>query len=233
MGLLAIYWDCLRKVGPPLMRAPWVLFVPSVIAALLGFAGLLLLPLGMLGGFILGFLGTIALAAQLQLVSDLVDGRRLTPSDLTTGFQRILSPVMGVLFVVWVANLLARPILGNMPNGNALWMSLQAVLFVLLNATPEVITRGRSSSEGLVTFASSASFIQEHWLVWFPPNLLAVGAAWLAHQAISSAAAQLGGLLGTVIAAAATGLLVLPVLAFRALLFDRLDGRVTGFGRRR
>lgn len=155
-----------------------------VFASLLVYVGLLSLAmpvafrLGIVGGFLLSFLWSACMGSFLALVEVMVRGGRVTLEDFRQSFGRYLWDVVGVSFLLWIFWRIATPALLGLPNGLVVVLAVQLVLFVLLNAVPELIYLGHHGS--LALLGASYSFIAENWIEWFPPNLvLALGAGLL------------------------------------------------------
>jgi len=130
--------------------------------------------------------------------------------------------VMNVLFVLWIAQLLLGMVLGSMPNGGVIQMGVTLVLFVLLNATPEVIYQRRLWN-GMDVIMGSVNFIQENWIEWFIPNLAFGAAAYFGVGPLTSLFTMALGGLGLIVAGVIIGALLMPVMVFRGHLFQELD----------
>jgi hypothetical protein len=171
--------------------------------------------LGMLGGFIVGFVWAACIASFLFLVEQLVRHGRVTLDEFPASFTPYLSDVIGVMFVLWmVRTLLAMALMSN-PQG--LWITVvaQLFIFVFFNAVPELIYLGHHSS--LELLGESYRFISDNWIEWFPPTLLA--------------GVVLGGLMelpfggvAVVLKWALVGLFVYFVMVLRGFLFEELNG---------
>jgi hypothetical protein len=141
---------------------------------------------------------------------------------------------MNVNFVFWVASLLLNPIFGNMANGAAVEMGIEAVAFVLFNAYVEVIYQ-RGTYGGMDALQGSFGFVQEHWIEWLIPNV-AIGAAsfFLTTPVLMVLVATLGSA-GLYLGIAFGSALLMPIMLFRGHLFAALDAgirrRVPGWKR--
>ena len=171
--------------------------------------------LGIVGGFLLSLLWSACMGSFLSLVEAIVRSGRVTLEDFRTSFGRYLWDVVGVSFLLWIFWTVAMPAFATMPNGIALVLAVQLILFVILNAVPELIYLGHHSSLELVT--ASYSFIGENWIEWFPPNLvLALGLWWLLELEMPGAL--------FLVHAAIVALYVYFAMAVRGFLFQELAG---------
>ena len=103
---LAISLHSLKLTGRALLRSsPWLLVAPG--AALVN--GLLSRPLsalGIVGGFLRGFVIAGLLSLVLYVGRCIIEQRRLRLSDLSSGLGAFFGDVMNVLFAVWIVSLL-------------------------------------------------------------------------------------------------------------------------------
>lgn len=174
---LALYRAALARGAEVCLRS-WPVFatVFAYLALLTGTA-IALAPLGLVGGFLLALVRAACLSSFLYLVEQIVRGSRLTLEDFGRSFGAYLWDVVGVLFLLWIAEHLLVPIVLSSPQGPAIALSIQLVAFVLFNAVPELIYLGHHSL--LELLGESYGFITENWLEWFPPNLLLAGGFFL------------------------------------------------------
>jgi len=73
--------------------------------------------------------------------------------------------VIGVMFVLWVLNMLLSLALMTNPQGILIAAIVQLFIFVFFNAVPELIYLGHHSSLDLL--GESYTFITENWIEWF------------------------------------------------------------------
>lgn len=171
---LDIYRRAFRKAAVA-AGGNWPVFA-SLFAYVFLFWGALpiIVRLGIVGGFLLSLLWSACMGSFLALVEVMVRGGRVTIEDFRTSFGRYLWDVVGISFLLWIFWTVATPALLTLPNGGVVVLAVQLILFVLLNAVPELIYLGHQTSLGLL--GASYEFIAENWIEWFPPNvLLAVG----------------------------------------------------------
>lgn len=217
MEALHTYSYCLRQAVRTLRHNLWTLLLPAAYGALLVPAQILVAPLGILGGFVYALILDALLASLLFVVSEVVGGSRVRIPELKNSVGHYFWPIMNLLFVLWIAGFLLRPMVASVPNGQVLMLGIWLVLFILLNAVPEAIYR-RGAYGGIAAISESVGFVQEHWLVWLPPNLLVGMAIWFALPPLG--ALPFGGVWGPALA----GALVFSTLVFRGFLFRELEG---------
>jgi hypothetical protein len=219
--MLKLYAESLRRIPKGLAKSPWVVVLPMLYGVVANLIGGVVAPLGIVGGIIMGLVWTALAASFLYLVAELVDGNGVRMEELPNSWRPYFWPVMNVGFIVWIASMLVGPLLGHVSPGVTL--GLFAVLFVLLNATPEVIYLRRSYG-GMDILQGSFHFIQENWIEWFIPNIL-FGALYFfglpyAHALLPRSL----GPLYEVVSGVIDGALLLPIFIFRGHLFRGLDG---------
>lgn len=219
MGTLRTYFDCIARTGRALGRTPWTLLLPAAYGAIIVPSRALAASMGILGGFVYALVLDALLASWLYVVSELVSGSKLRLRELPRSIGHYFWPIMNFFFVIWIAGFLVRPALATLPNAEAVMIGIWAVLFILLNAVPEVIYR-RGTFGGLAAIGESIRFIHEHWLVWLPPNLVLGALTGLTFAAPILQAWPFGDILGPALA----GALAHASLVFRGFLFQALDG---------
>jgi hypothetical protein len=142
-------------------------------AAVMMAATLLLGPLGLVGGFIIGFIEAACISSYLHLLSVVVSGSKLGWVDLKAGFFALLWDVIGVLFVLWIASYVVnylREAAGDRAGAVSAGYGLLVAIF--LNPVPEIIYQRRAVGRTTDLLLMSARFVQEHWIEWFIPNLV-------------------------------------------------------------
>lgn len=174
---LAMYRAVAGRAAELSLRSWPVCATVFVYLVLFGVAGVLLAPLGLLGGIVFALVRAACIGSFLYLVEQIVRGSRLTLSDFGRSFQVYLWDVVGVFFLFWIVSMVLIPVVSAHPQGLAILVSVQLVVFVFFNAVPELIYLGHHSLFELLT--ESYSFITENWIEWFPPNLLLAAGAWL------------------------------------------------------
>ena len=164
-----LYAQALRATVRSLARA-WIIIVAVILfAALMLIANQLAVPLGMLGGFILGAVNALLIGATLSLVQQAVFGARaVTIHDIRDSFGQYFWDVIGVGFVLWIPMLVLERGMGSNPNGALIASAIFLLLFILLNPAPEVIYQVRHQSP-LDVLKESYEFVIENWIEWFLP----------------------------------------------------------------
>ncbi|MBH0178612.1 MAG: hypothetical protein HP491_12290 [Nitrospira sp.] len=166
---LHVYRQALQATWRSLMRS-WVM-----VAALIGFALLfvgaarIVGPLGMIGGVLLGLVNAVLVGATLRLIEQSLSAvRTIQFTDVTESFGHYFWDVIGVGFVLWLPMMALDMGTQANPYGGFLSSAVMLLLFILLNAAPEVIYQIRHDSP-LDVFKASYEFVLEHWIEWFLP----------------------------------------------------------------
>ncbi|MBY0249292.1 MAG: hypothetical protein K2Q17_16655 [Nitrospiraceae bacterium] len=169
---LHLYRQALQATWRSLMRS-WV-----TVAALIGFALLfvgaarIVGSLGMIGGVLLGLVNALLVGATLRLIEQsLSAARTIQLTDVTESFGHYFWDVIGVGFVLWLPMMALDMGTQANPYGGFLSSAVMLLLFILLNAAPEVIYQIRHDSP-LDVFKASYEFVLEHWIEWFLPFAL-------------------------------------------------------------
>lgn len=166
---LHLYRQVLQATWQSLMRS-WVM-----VAALVGFALLfvgaarIVGPLGMIGGVLLGLVNALLVGATLRLIEQSLSAvRTIQITDVTESFGHYFWDVIGVGFVLWLPMMALDMGTQANPYGGFLSSAVMLLLFLLLNAAPEVIYQIRHDSP-LDVFKASYEFVLVHWIEWFLP----------------------------------------------------------------
>ncbi len=231
LAYLRLYGRCLSDAFTGIAKNLWTLLLP--VALFLAFAFLsvpISAALGRAGGILLSLILTAIYSCYLYFTGGVVAHRTMTLRDLKASFLTYFWSVMGLLFALWIAELVIKPLLGGMTNGQVIWTGLQLVGVIILNPAPEVIyTKGTRGS--LDTIQTCIKFIQDNWIEWFIPNGLILAGAWLL-------ATRLPPFPGDSWVLSLAGAALFHVfMVFRGHLFEALDGsthrqRVFKYGRR-
>jgi hypothetical protein len=232
---MQMYRQAARETWQKIVRNWWVGFLPLLYSAILFFTASFVLQLGMLGGFILGFVSAMCTSSYLFVLAGVVNGQRVLPSELADSWRPYLSPVITVLFFLFVVRLTLSFVLPPVEASQDVAFIITLILLVILNPIPEVIYLGRS--DGFDMLQESVDFLRENWIEWFLPLvLLTILSLGVPSPVVSPLQiGQLGfpfmrtaGLLAGSIESLAwslLGMLLLFVLmVFRGLLFRALFG---------
>jgi hypothetical protein len=138
---------------------------------LLRLVGLVALPLGIVGGFLL-YLATVAcVSSWLALVAQVIRVGRVRLSDLPASFVTYLGDLLTVAFLLWGLRVIGTLVLTPFPF-LAIVFALAVVVF--FNAVPELLYLGQHTPAELLV--ESYRFIGANWIEWFPANLVLAGA---------------------------------------------------------
>ena len=163
---------------------PAALALP-IYAVLLVAAAVALAPLGIIGGFLIGFVAAACWSSYLDLISQAVAGSkiRLRWDDFKRTFLARFWDVISVMFAFWIISLVTTPLTRG-PSGRAAAGVIGFATAFFFNAVPEMLYQGRSRSFALLM--DSARFMFRFPVVWLLPNVLfaaaALGAAGLLQQ---------------------------------------------------
>jgi hypothetical protein len=175
---LHLFADCFRKSFAAIARNPWTLLLPALVLLAREWAGRFALGLGAVGGIAVTFATAALFSSYLHFVGEIVQGGRITGSDLRRSFGAYLWPVVNVFFVVWIASLALGLLLAGNPGAARASYALWLVAVVALNAVPEVIYL-RGIHGGVQTIVASWEFLKAQWIPWFAANLPLLGAVTL------------------------------------------------------
>ena len=152
--------------------AAWPVALSLVVYALILYgAALVLLPLGIVGGFIMAFVAAACWSSYLELIAQAVAGSkiRLDWDELRRTFGARLWDVVSVMFAFWIIALLTEPLKSG-PNGEAIAAILGFAMAFFFNTVPEQLYQGRSRSFSLLL--DSGRFMMANPVAWLLPNLL-------------------------------------------------------------
>jgi hypothetical protein len=150
----------------------WLVVLSFLIyAGILLAAGVLLSPLGMIGGLLLGLVVAACWSSYLELASQAVAGSkiRLNWTELRRTFGARFWDVISVMFAFWIISLLMGPALRG-PEGERVAAVFGIAVAFFFNAVPELLYQGNSRSFGLLI--ASGRFMVANPVVWLLPNLV-------------------------------------------------------------
>jgi hypothetical protein len=206
-----------------LLRKNWkVVFAPLVYGALLGAAGALLSPFGLIGGLLLVLAGDACMSSGLHIVENIVKAGRANFHDALSGFGVYLLEIVQISFILWVPLTLLSRTLGSTPNGALVLLFIEVLLYVFLNAVPELMYQSRTS--GLELLSGSGRFIMENWVEWLAPNLAFLAAGYFILKRFSTVVQHLPFPAGALIVASVSGAALAYLMIFRGVLFAELNG---------
>jgi hypothetical protein len=146
----------LRLTGRALARkGAWLLAAP-VVWSLLQLLGPVFSGAGMLGGFLHGFAVAAALSLVMFVGRGVIEQRRMGMDDLLPGLGAFFGDVLNVLFVGWLASLVA-----------AVFPPAAFALVAAVLLLPLFETVALSPVAGFGAFGSAWWFVRRDALAWF------------------------------------------------------------------
>jgi hypothetical protein len=118
---LWLYATALRRSWESLLKNWVVSLAPWAYAGLLSIVALMVAPLGMIGGLVLGLATQACISSGLYLVKNIVEGRRADFKDFINGFTVYLWELLGIAFVVWIPMRVLAMALASTPNGGLIF----------------------------------------------------------------------------------------------------------------
>jgi hypothetical protein len=168
--MLRLYADVLALAARRAARS-WLAAVSiPVYAAIFVGAAIVCAPLGIIGTFLLLFVGLACFAGYLYLLADSVSGSKIRARDIRTG-MRGLWDVCSVSFAMWIVGLGVSVLAGAAgARAPAVLGVAQVAGAFFFNAVPEVLYLGRTRS--FWALKESVDFVMAHAFTWFIPNIV-------------------------------------------------------------
>jgi hypothetical protein len=169
--MLSLYRQVTVEAGRRAIAA-WPAALSLVVYALLLLAAVIAFaPLGLIGGFLIGFVVAACWSSYLELISQAVAGSkiRIRWDDFKRTFFARFWDVISVMFAFWIISLLTSPLVRS-PNGPAASAVIGFAMAFFFNAVPELLYQGQSRSFGLLM--DSARFMFRFPVVWLLPNIV-------------------------------------------------------------
>ena len=208
-------WDCVRR--------NWVVsFAPLVYGVGLSLAGLLISPLGIVGGLLFNLARLACVSSGLYLIENMVRLGKANFDDFLKGFTAYFWELVQISFILWIPMQVLAMVLASTPNGALIYFLIQITLYILLNPVPEFIYQTRSS--GVELLSASYNFIVENWIEWFLPNIIMTVAGYFFRNFLSVLTFGLPGFLQLFIVVFGFGLCLTYFMVFRGFLFAELHG---------
>lgn len=179
--LADLYATALKDTGRSLQRG-WIGFVAvPLYGIVLTLVTPMVMPLGITGGFILGFVNAVAAGALLALVEQCLLARRLSFGDLRDALGHYWWEVIGIGFVLMLPSFVLQQIGANASFGPFAVVAVYILAAVFLNPLPEIVyqVKGANPVEHL---GESVRFIHQHWIEWFLPAAIVVAPILLAAE---------------------------------------------------
>jgi hypothetical protein len=169
--MLQIYKNTLILAAKRAIAAWRLLLFLGLYAGIMVLALAIATPLGMIGGFLVGFVAAACVSGYLWMLSQAVRGTPLRLSDLRSSFGALFWDVISVMFAVWIIDLLVAVLSGGAGhNAPAIVAMAGLAMAFFLNPVPEMIYFQRGRSFDLLLQASR--FVLANPVAWFLPNLV-------------------------------------------------------------
>jgi len=206
-----------------LLAGSWrVIFAPFAYSVVLTVAAVVFSPFWFIGGMLL----TAALAAcassALCLIENIVQRGKFDLNDFMKGFSVYLWEILGIAFILWIPMTLLSRVSYATPEGPLVLLFVRLLLYVILNAVPELIYQSRVSR--LALLSASYEFIVANWIEWFLPNVLITAAGYLLMGWLNGVTAYMPFFLRSFFIASTFGFFLTYLMIFRGVLFSELNG---------
>ena len=133
--------------------------------------------LGVVGGFLTGFVMAFLASSYLHLLSLAIAGRAIRLADIRESFGARFWDVVSVLFAFWIIDLILGSLLSGAGERGAIVMVLAGLaMAVFFNPVPELIYLGQGRVRSFALLGESGRFISAHWPEWLGPNALIAAA---------------------------------------------------------
>lgn len=220
---LALYAYVLRLAVKGIASRPAYLLFAPVVAIVLGLLGPIVqgMRLGILGGFLMGFVQTMGVSALLYAARAIIEQRRMGDGEVGQAVFAFLNDLMTVFFAVWILSMVLQ----------AIAPSLLLVLGFSLLVVPVFETVAFGQAGGFGVFESAWNFFRRDlgpWLAGQVPVLvglplylmseLAIG--WIPLGSVPPSFQNLAG----VIVRAVPSVFIIIALVYRGILYLTLDG---------
>ncbi|HEV8343924.1 MAG TPA: hypothetical protein VGR30_16260 [Candidatus Binatia bacterium] len=201
---------------------PGIILAPLAYSVVVSLAAILFSPLWFVGGLVVTAVTAACMSSGLHLIENVVRIGKVDLNDFIKGFSVYLWEILGIAFILWIPMTLLSRVSYSAPEGPMVLLIVQLLLYVILNAVPELIYQSRVS--GLALLSASYHFIVENWIEWFLPNVLITVAAFMLLGPLRSVAVHLPFFLQFFFVASAFGLFLTFLMIFRGILFSELNG---------
>ncbi|HWP56836.1 MAG TPA: hypothetical protein VNL14_02995 [Candidatus Acidoferrales bacterium] len=219
---LWIYRLALGRAGSIIRGNPAVLLAPLAYGVLLSAAGVLVLPLGLIGRMLFLLVADACMSSGLYLVENLLQRGKTDLKDFVKGWGVYIWDIIQVSFILWVPLTIASQILYTVPNGLLMLLLLRILVYTIFNVVPELIYQARLGA--LEVLSASYSFVIENWLEWFIPNLLIGIGVYLAFEPLLAFASLWPAALQLFVVVTIGSAFLACFMVFRGVLFSMLQG---------
>ena len=246
---LGLYQKAAKELVEKISRTWWIGLLPLLYAPAFllvsSFAG----QLGIVGGFIVGFLLAVLVGSYLYFIEGAVQGNRMQPDELLDSWRPYFTSTLTILFFLFIIRLMIGMLSGPGTGTQIPWLITAVILPVLLSPVPEIIYQGHS--QGFAIVQESVDFLRDSGVEWFVPllgmsfvfslvspvSLLELFPAVAFPLSIPVTSPQMGyitfsvlnlfglgnlGLLSLILASIMNGYLLFALMLFRGLLFREL-----------
>ncbi|MDR2337870.1 MAG: hypothetical protein LBE20_04385 [Deltaproteobacteria bacterium] len=230
---LVLYWEVLQDTGKGFLKNWWCGVLPIFYVLVVWGVGslvVLILP-GIIGGLILGLLWALLIANYFVFLAASVEKEKILFSEIIPETLALFSPVLSVLFILYVISLVQSLFLVGAENSfnNFLALAVSLILVMLFNALPEIVYQQRGI--GFYSFDKSFQFIKENFVEWFAPQIfiffLVYGKSFFSAMNLIELA-QINPLFSGKLFIGSSGWIVLDLflmhcfMIFRGILFKQL-----------
>ena len=207
---IELYGATLKESLEAILRGPFVWLFLIVIPALVAGLGIVLAPLGIIGGFILGFAAITFFGAYLYGVGQSIERRHsLGVGIIRESMGHHLWDVMGVAFIHWMVSLAFQ--YGNLPNAVSLVVGI--IGFILFNPWTEVIHSERIQGS-MDTLVRAFRFMSSNGPEWIIPHVI----IFALMGGVTMVPGSLSGIL-----VFGSGIALHPLMVFRGVLYRKLS----------
>jgi hypothetical protein len=168
---LEIYWESTKTAALALIKN-WVI-LPGTILALLALkiaTGLVsAMPLGIIGGFILGLVQLYLLTLYISWISRSLEGSKIRWRDLVWFDSSLFFRLLHVGFIFFLVHFVLGSLFRGIGNPFPI-LAVGILMAILLNPVTEVIYR--NGFDGAHALSHSVQFVKDNFLEWFIPYFL-------------------------------------------------------------
>ena len=206
-----LYSEAITETTTAILRGPFVWLMLIALPVVIALLAVLVSPLGIIGGFAVGFASVYLYGAYLYAVGQSLEQRKpLGFAIVRDSMGHHVWDVMHIAFIHWICSMVFG--LGGLPAIVPTLLGLAA--FFLFDPWPAVIHTERTSG-AMDILVRAFRFMSENGPEWIIPHLLlfALGAGVVISAASIAPAAGLGA-----------GAFLHPLMVFRAVLYRKLAG---------
>lgn len=216
-----------RSPGIFLLGVPYViLYTLGVYVSSLG---------GFLGSLVLFMIECALISSYLYYIHECINFGKIDVSLFRHSFSPYFSKVMGVLFILWLADYLlggALMVFGVLGGFLPIILSIliKLAVFVMLNGMPETIYQKHYNEPETILYA--LRFVRDNPINWVVPNILIgvvvlivfnIGLAAIPMALLTGKMGMVGMALSSMMGMLLSSILVSPVMVFRGALFEILS----------